>query len=127
MGDGQTRMAAGGRDAREARAADERMAALAARLVTAEGRYQTPMLVDQLEYLYGMLTRADQKPGADAYERYAELEGKLDEIVAELELPANQSGVPMTYLVGGRQYVVVAVGARGHPGELVALRLPEDG
>ena len=47
------------------------------------------------------------------------------EIVTELALPANQSGVPMTYLVGGRQYIVVAVGAPGHPGELVALRLPE--
>ena len=47
------------------------------------------------------------------------------EVVAEFELPANQTGLPMTYLHGGRQYIVVAVGARGHPGELVALALPE--
>ena len=47
------------------------------------------------------------------------------EIVYEFELPANQTGVPMTYLAGGRQFIVVAVGDRGHPAELVALALPE--
>jgi len=45
-------------------------------------------------------------------------------ILHELTLPANQSGVPMTYAVNGRQYIVVAVGAKGSPGELVALTLP---
>jgi quinoprotein glucose dehydrogenase len=45
-------------------------------------------------------------------------------ILHEFTLPANQSGVPMTYAVDGRQYIVVAVGARGLPGELVALTLP---
>ena len=47
------------------------------------------------------------------------------EIVAEIELPANQTGLPMTYMHEGRQYIVVAVGARRHPAELVALALPE--
>ena len=46
------------------------------------------------------------------------------EIISELELPANQSGVPLTYMVNGKQYVVMAVGAPNHPGELVALGLP---
>lgn len=44
-------------------------------------------------------------------------------IVSELELPANQTGIPMTYSINGKQYIVVAVGAVGHPGELVALSL----
>ncbi|GAB2553855.1 outer membrane protein assembly factor BamB family protein [Spirosoma aerophilum] len=44
-------------------------------------------------------------------------------IVSEIELPANQSGLPMTYSMNGKQYIVVAVGAIGHPGELVALSL----
>ncbi len=48
------------------------------------------------------------------------------EVLAEIELPANQTGLPMTYMHGGRQYIVVAVGARRHPGELVALALPPD-
>ena len=46
-------------------------------------------------------------------------------VVAEIELPANQTGLPMTYMHEGRQFVVMAVGAPGHPGELVALALPE--
>ena len=47
------------------------------------------------------------------------------EIIAEFELPANQTGLPITYTLDGTQYIVVAVGASDHPAELVALRLPE--
>jgi quinoprotein glucose dehydrogenase len=46
------------------------------------------------------------------------------EIVAELELPAKQTGLAMTYAIDGKQYIVVPVGETGHPGELVALRVP---
>lgn len=46
------------------------------------------------------------------------------EILAELELPAHQTGLPMTYAIDGRQLIVVAVGGPDHPGELVALALP---
>jgi hypothetical protein len=42
-----------------------------------------------------------------------------------MELPANETGLPMTYTVGGRQFIVVAVGAAGFPAELVALALPK--
>jgi quinoprotein glucose dehydrogenase len=49
------------------------------------------------------------------------------EIISEIELPANQSGMPMTYAINGRQYIIVAVGAKNHPGELVALTLGEPG
>ncbi len=45
------------------------------------------------------------------------------EIVAELELPAKQTGLPMTYAIDGVQYIVVPIGDTGHPGELVALRV----
>ena len=47
------------------------------------------------------------------------------EILWEFELPANQSGTPMSYLADGRQFIVVAVGAPNHPAEFVALALPE--
>ena len=47
------------------------------------------------------------------------------EIIAEFELPALQTGLPMTYAIDGRQYIVVAVGGPGHPAELVALTLSE--
>ncbi len=42
----------------------------------------------------------------------------------EMELPANETGIPMTYLVKGKQYIVVAIGNRDFPAELVALTLP---
>lgn len=45
------------------------------------------------------------------------------EILAEVELPAKQTGLPMTYAIDGVQYIVVPIGDTGHPGELVALRL----
>jgi hypothetical protein len=50
-------------------------------LVTAQGMaYPQPMLLDQIRYLYGMLTGADQAPGNEAYARYAELAAWLERI-----------------------------------------------
>jgi quinoprotein glucose dehydrogenase len=46
--------------------------------------------------------------------------------LAALRLPAPQSGSPMTYMLNGRQYIVIAVSASDHPGELVAYALPQD-
>ena len=43
--------------------------------------------------------------------------------IAELALPGAASGVPMSYMVDGRQFIVVAVG-RDAPAELVAFALP---
>jgi len=45
------------------------------------------------------------------------------EVLAEVDLGANQSGVPMTYAINGKQYIVVAAGAPNHAGELIALSL----
>lgn len=58
--------------------------------------------------------------GGNKFRSYDKATG---EIISEIELPANQAGIPMTYSVNGKQYIVVAVGAVGHPGELVALSL----
>ena len=43
------------------------------------------MLVDQLQYLYGNLTRADQEPGGDAVRRYDQLNTALQEHIRTLE------------------------------------------
>jgi quinoprotein glucose dehydrogenase len=45
--------------------------------------------------------------------------------VGEVWMPAGQTGSPMTYLLDGRQYIVVAVGGPGFPGEYLAFALPE--
>jgi quinoprotein glucose dehydrogenase len=39
-------------------------------------------------------------------------------------MPAQQTGSPMTYLLNGKQYIVVAIGGGNYPGELLAFRLP---
>ncbi len=44
-------------------------------------------------------------------------------IVAEILLPANTTGSPMTYMHEGKQYIAVAVGGGGVAAELVALAL----
>jgi len=46
------------------------------------------------------------------------------EVVWEMELPGGTTGAPMTYLHEGKQYIVVAVSARGAPSQLIALSLP---
>jgi quinoprotein glucose dehydrogenase len=39
-------------------------------------------------------------------------------------MPAQQSGSPMTYMIDGRQYLVLAVGGGNYVGEYIAYRLP---
>jgi quinoprotein glucose dehydrogenase len=45
--------------------------------------------------------------------------------VGEVWMPAAQTGSPMTYMIDGRQFIVVAVGGPGFPGEYLAFALPE--
>ena len=76
-----------GRDAAgRAMAALEELADVEQALVTkTEGSYQTPMLVDQLSYLYRMTSGADQRPGRDAYERLQVLEQELERHIETLQ------------------------------------------
>ena len=39
-------------------------------------------------------------------------------------MPAGQTGTPMTYMLNGKQYIVVAIGGSGYSAELRAFRLP---
>ena len=45
-------------------------------------------------------------------------------VLAKIALPAGTTSAPMTYLHGGKQYIVVAVGGRNAPAEWVALCVP---
>jgi quinoprotein glucose dehydrogenase len=56
-----------------------------------------------------MLRAYDKRSGQDAGAVY---------------MPAPQTGSPMTYMLNGRQYIVVAISGQGFPGELMAFRLP---
>jgi quinoprotein glucose dehydrogenase len=39
-------------------------------------------------------------------------------------MPAPQSGSPMTYMLNGKQYIVIAISGGNYSGELLAFRLP---
>jgi quinoprotein glucose dehydrogenase len=41
-------------------------------------------------------------------------------------MPAPQSGAPMTYMLKGRQYIVLAISGGSYTAELLAFRLPRD-
>ena len=45
------------------------------------------------------------------------------EKLAEIELPSNASGAPMTYMANGKQYIVFSVGGGPVPEELIAVAL----
>ncbi len=59
---------------------DKTWEGLESKLNTARGHYQQPMFISQAEYLYGIINQADQLPGQDVYERYAELLKQLAEL-----------------------------------------------
>lgn len=54
---------------------------------------------------------------------YDKLTGKE---VGAVYMPAPQSGSPMTYMLNGEQYLVVAISGAAYPGELVAFKLPTE-
>jgi glucose dehydrogenase len=60
----------------------------------------------------------DLEPKLYAYDKAS---GRL---LAEVPLPANASGAPMTYMAGGKQYVAFPVGGSNITEELIALTLP---
>ena len=57
--------------------------------------------------------------GANVIRAFDKASGK---VIAEIDLPSPPSGTPMTYLIGGKQYIVVGT----NDGKLVALRLPDE-
>ncbi len=44
--------------------------------------------------------------------------------IGTIVMPAPQTGSPMTYMLGGKQYLVLAISGNGFGGELVAYQLP---
>ena len=52
---------------------------------------------------------------------YSKTDGKD---VGAVYMPAPQSGSPMTYMLNGKQYIVLAVSGGNYSGALLAFRLP---
>ena len=59
--------------------------------------------------------------GGPAFRAYDKRTG---DVVAELTLPANPTGAPLSYLLDGRQYIAVAAATLETPAEIIALALP---
>ena len=70
----------------------------------------------------GFFTLPDRRRGA-MLRAYDKATGKE---VGAVYMPAPQTGSPMTYMLDGRQYLVVAIGGGNYSSELVAFRLPND-
>jgi quinoprotein glucose dehydrogenase len=69
----------------------------------------------------GVATQPDGRRGA-LLRAYDKATGRD---VGSVYMPAPQSGSPMTYLVNGKQYIVVAISGQGYNGEYVAFKLQE--
>jgi quinoprotein glucose dehydrogenase len=68
----------------------------------------------------GVVTMADGRRGAylRAYNKATGADA------GKVYIPAPQSGSPMTYMLNGKQYIVVAISGQGYNAELVAFALP---
>jgi quinoprotein glucose dehydrogenase len=68
----------------------------------------------------GVGTTSTGKMGAmlHAYDK------KTGKSVGAVYMPQGETGTPMTYMVGGKQYIVLAIGGPNFPAEFIAYKLP---
>jgi quinoprotein glucose dehydrogenase len=69
----------------------------------------------------GQVTRTAQHPRGAMLRAYDKATGKE---VGAVYMPAQESGSPMTYMVNGKQYIVIAVSGGSYSGEYIAYALP---
>jgi quinoprotein glucose dehydrogenase len=69
----------------------------------------------------GLFTTPSGQRGA-MLRAYSKTDGKE---VGAVYMPAPESGSPMTYMLNGKQYIVIAISGGNYSGELLAFRLPD--
>jgi quinoprotein glucose dehydrogenase len=92
---------------------------------TGQATYNVGTLITKALVIAGdgqITTTADHPRGA-MLRAYDKATGKE---VGAIYLPAPQSGSPMTYMVDGKQYIVVAVSGGAYSGEYIAFTLPSE-
>ncbi len=67
------------------------------------------------------LTTTPEHPRGAMLRAYDKTDGKQ---IGAVWMPAPQSGSPMTYMVDGKQYIIVAVSGGAYSGEYIAFSLP---
>jgi quinoprotein glucose dehydrogenase len=68
----------------------------------------------------GIFTMPDGRQGA-MLRAYDKTTGKE---LGAVYMPAGQTGTPMTYMLNGKQYIVIAIAGSGYSAELLAFTLP---
>lgn len=86
-------------------------------------------MTELLASTYSIQRSASSAPSSDhpsgpVGRKFRAYDKATGEVVWEIELDAGTTGGPMSYMYGGRQYIVVAIGSRDRPAEYVALGLP---
>ena len=71
----------------------------------------------------GQVTTTAEHPRGAMLRAYDKATGKE---VGAVYMPAPESGSPMTYMLNGKQYVVIAVSGGTYSGEYIAYALPSD-
>jgi quinoprotein glucose dehydrogenase len=69
------------------------------------------------------VTTTPDHPRGAMLRAYDKTDGKQ---VGAVWMPAPQSGSPMTYSAGGKQFIIVAISGGSYSGEYVAFSLPAD-
>ena len=71
----------------------------------------------------GMVTTTAEHPRGAMLRAYDKATGKE---VGAVYMPAPESGSPMTYMLNGKQYLVIAVSGGNYSGEYIAFSLPSE-
>ncbi len=90
---------------------------------TGQSTYNVGLLITKTLVIGGegqVTTTADHPRGA-MLRAYDKATGKE---VGAVFMPAPQSGTPMTYMLHGKQYIVIAVSGGNYSGEYIAFTLP---
>jgi glucose dehydrogenase len=72
-----------------------------------------------------LLFQAEGTGAAGASPIFRAINKETGDIVAEIDLPFNQTGLPFTYEHDGKQYIAMFIGGAGNPAELVVMALPD--
>ena len=91
---------------------------------TGQATYNIGVLVTKTLVIAGegQVTTTAEHPRGAMLRAYDKTTGKE---AGAVYLPAPQSGSPMTYMMNGKQYIVVAVSGGPYSGEYLAFTLPE--
>jgi glucose dehydrogenase len=72
-----------------------------------------------------IMVRTPTGGGPDSGKGFRAFDKETGELLWETRLPAGTTGSPLTYMHGGKQFIVLPIGGRDHPSEWIALALPD--